>query len=173
VGVRQVIAGSYTSSLGGTNLEYTRKGWSIHLTTFGEDVDETDAYGKTLVEQIYTGANIEIEAVLRVYQAAALTAFWPWTGTFGLVSSSTFPIGRRATDVATAIGALVLTAVTGTPAAGGGTITTATAALPLLAPGFDVNLLLSSQPRDIPLRFRCYPPITQPSDQNLAKMTIT
>lgn len=148
------MAGAYTSTYGGNALNYTKSGYNIHATVKAEKVEETDQGGLTLLDYIYRGAQVSIDAIFKVFTAfsAGGTGFvpWQWGATLGNVYSSSNPIGRLASASAAA---LILTAVTGTPAAGAGLMATLTAALAIVSPDNDMTLVLNSIGRDVPLKW--------------------
>jgi len=170
VATQQVIAGHYTSTYNASSLAYTRRGYILHWTSHAEKIDESDAYGRTLLDGIYQGGDIDIEAICRVDSAAAKAAFWPWGASLGAIASTAAPIGRRFTDVAAAF---VATVVASTPAATFASPTTITASLAILAPEVDQQIIFSSQAREIPLRFVTLPATGGSSDQNVAKLTLS
>ncbi len=75
------------------------------------------------------------------YKAGTIAAMWPW-GAFGTGGVC----GRLASAVAAAT---VFSSTSGTPAASAPA--SVTAALSILAPGYDVNLLYTSKVRKVPV----------------------
>lgn len=146
------VAGAYTGTWNSLALLYTRRGFNLHFTQRGERVEESDLYGRSLIDIIYTGAQVSIDTTCMVYTANIKTVFWPWTGTFGVVYNTTNPIAQLAS---TAGKSLVLTTVANTPAAAGAGPNTVTANPSIISPDNDQTLVLNSQLREVPLRFDC------------------
>ncbi len=165
IAIEQIIAGHYTGTYNAVGLGYTKEGWAIHWTSHAEKIDQTDAYGRTLIELIYQGGDISIITEARVYKAGTTVPFWPWASTIGGIWSAAAPMGVRGTDVAKA---LVLTSVAATPAAGAPA--TATGSLAILSPENDQALILSSVARSVPLKWDLLPTETTGTG---AKMILT
>ncbi len=142
------IAGAYTGTYSGNPLNYTQRGYTLHFTQHGQKINETDLYGRSLVEIVYLGASMTIETVCKVYGSAVVSALWGWESTFGNVYSGLFPISSLASQQGAP---LVLTSVAGTPAAS--SPATFTAGLCIVSPDQDLSLVFNSESRDVPLRF--------------------
>lgn len=150
--IEQVIAGHYVGTYNSVGLGYTKEGYALHFTTHAEKIDQTDAYGRTLIDLIYQGADVSIVTEARLYKAGTIAPFWPWTSAFGAIYSALNPMGTRGTDLAKA---LVLTATSGTPAAT--SPATATGTLAILSPENDQTLIFSSVARSVPLKWDLLP----------------
>jgi hypothetical protein len=97
------------------------------------------------------GGDVEIDYLARIYGANALAAFWPWGGgALGTLSTPAVPIGSLGTTVGKSF---VMNVVPNTPAANNPN--TITAALTILSPDVDLQLLFSSIARDVPIRLSC------------------
>lgn len=132
---------------------YTRRGLTLHYQSHAERVDESDVYGRTLLDLIYQGGDIELDYIARVYGTNVLSAFWPWGGgTFGVISTYAQPVATLGSGVGQAF---VATATANTPAA---TLpATLTASKAILSPDVDQQLIYSSTARDVPIRLVCLP----------------
>lgn len=154
------IAGHYFGAYDSVDLGYTRNGFELQQESKGEAVEETDAFGQSIVDFIYRGGNVYIICDCKVWKAGTITPFWPWGGAAGLsglgiMYSAAAPISRRAQDVASD---LVLTVAANTPAAANtAPITTLTAEKAILPPGSNMKLLFNSKTREVPLRLLCLP----------------
>lgn len=139
------IAGQYTVTYNGVAMgimEGDDGVPTIEQTSHGEEIRNTDAYGKSLIDVIYQGADWFAQYMCMEYKAGPISAFWPF-GAVGVMGV----IGRIEQDLAAA---LVLTAIAGTPAAA--SPATLTAAKAILAPGFNTKLLYGPTLRKVPIR---------------------
>lgn len=154
MGLAAIIAGRYTATHNANSLGITRQGYKLSFSTKDELVDETDAYGLTVIDAITRGMDCSLDFIAREYGAAGiLGAMWPnGGGTFGILQNAANPIGRLATDHANAV---VLTATASTPAAA--SPATLTASECKISEGFNVDLIFDSRARDVPIRFRLFP----------------
>jgi hypothetical protein len=120
---------------------------SVEQTSYEEAVNNTDAYGKSRIDGIYQGGDSSFAGTLMEYKAAGIAAMWPYgaPGVMGI-------IGRLRYALA---GALVLTAISGTPAASSPATLTATYAI--LAANFPIKLLFGPTLRKIPLKMDLLP----------------
>jgi hypothetical protein len=155
-----VIAGHYNGSYSSVDLGITRNGFELQQESKGEAIEETDAFGQSIIDFIYRGGNVYIMFDCKIWKEGTLTPFWPWGGDlglagFGVMYNAGNPISRRAQDAASA---LLMTVTANTPAAGGdATITTLTASKAILPPGSSMKLLFSSKTREVPQRLLCLP----------------
>ena len=114
-------------------------------------VNQTDAFGDSVIDWGYRGGNVFLQFIGKAYKAGAITPFWPW-GTLGKLSTASAPIGRLASDVASA---MVLTSTAATPAVA--TPATITASKSILAPNNPATLLYNSELRNVPIRLQLLP----------------
>jgi len=95
--------------------------WQIRV----QEVSQTDAYGQSLLETVYLGANWRLRYTVQEYPTAnaangnPVNLAWPYAKVTGVANSGVLSpamgtIGQRGSDVD---GVLVLTAAAGTPAA--------------------------------------------------------
>lgn len=146
------IAGAYTSTWNGSALAYTRQGFRLSFTHKAERIEESDIYGLSLIEIIYRGAQMTVDAIFRVYSLATRGALMPWAATFGQTYAAASPISQLATVLNKS---LVLTVVASTPAASGLGPTTLTANPTVLSPDQNFELVFNSTIREVPLRWDC------------------
>ena len=145
-----VVAGAYTNTWSGLNLNYTKQGYNLHMTPKAERVEETDLYALNLIDMIYRGYACSIDAVYKVFSSAVMRAAWEWTLTMGRAYYVSEPLGSLASNGPSA---LTLTAVANTPAATAGNIATLTAPGTIISPDTDVQIALDSRGRDVPIKF--------------------
>jgi hypothetical protein len=154
VGLGTFVAGRYTGTYNSVDLGIMEGGYEISWAISMENIDNTDAYGDTVIDQVLRGMNVFAQWNAKEYKAGPLAAATPLstlppTGTSSLKLGL---IGRLATDVAAT---LVLSATAGTPAAT--SPASLTAAEAILAEGYDVRLLFDSRHRKVPVRMRLLP----------------
>lgn len=109
-------------------------------------------FADTVIDGVYRGSNVFAIAVIKEWTEVIRDAIWPFDEALG----NTGIHGRLLTDIA---GALVFTALPGTPAAVEGPLTR-TYSLAVLAPEHNAETIFGSEERNIPIVFRCYPAIT-------------
>ena len=141
------ISGPYTAAYKSADPGQLKAGFRIVETVHKEDIIGDD-FGETIQEQIYLGENVQCLFDLMEH-AVALNVLIPY-GVWGLIGQ----VGRQ--DVASTLaGALVFTAIAGTPAALIPATLTATNAI--IAANFDVDLLFSPRLREVPVRMQLLP----------------
>lgn len=149
VGGETFIVGPYTATWAGTALGIFEGDAGLPVMEhqiMTEDIANTSAYGKALVDAVYLGNAINFQMVCLEYKAGTIAAAFPQNATKGRLGT----IGVL--QYASQAGALVLTAVAGTPASA--TPATLTSSKTILAPGFSVRLSYGPTLRKVPLRFR-------------------
>lgn len=114
----------------------------LEYTPLQKPIDNTDRYGRSLIETIYTGGNWVAQYTALEYKAGPIGAAFPF-GSLGVMGI----IGRLGSDIAQA---LVFTSTAGTPAAS--TPATITAAKAIIAPNWNVRLLYGPTLRMVPIR---------------------
>lgn len=143
------IAGPYTATYKSLALGQTADGYRLSHQFFKKLITG-DSYGQTPQDEVYQGAEMFIQFRLIQYAAAGVAAImWPY--------ASFLTIGQvgRVSVQQSLIGALVLTAVAGTPAATVPASVTLTNAI--LAEGYPVELLFAPDLREVPIRQRLFP----------------
>lgn len=146
MGLVAVIGGRYSGAYNSSSVGITETGYELQQSVATEDIDETDAYGGSVVDFFYRGANSFLQFSSKEY-AAGISPFWPWS-TLGAMGT----IGRLASAVAAA---MVLTSTSGTPAASAPA--TLTGGSSILAPNFPAGLLYNSKARNVPVRLQLLP----------------
>lgn len=116
----------------------------LEYTNLQKPIDNTDRYGRSIVETIYTGGNWFAQYTALEYKAGPLAVAFPFGASAAGVMGT---IARLGSDIAQS---LVFTSTAGTPAAS--TPTTITAAKALLAPNWNVRLLYGPTLRMVPIR---------------------
>lgn len=153
MGITAPIAGAYTGTLnpagaGATALNYTRQGFNLNFTQKGEKLEESDLFGMTLIEVVGRGSQMTIDCICKVYAAITRDALFPWAGAFGRVYNAALPIAGLAS---VAPDALIFTSVANTPAAS--SPATLTAPCVTLSPDNNLQIVLNSTIREVPLRW--------------------
>lgn len=140
------IGGRYAGTYAASGMGITRDGWDLALNPKGELINQSDAYGQTLLDFFHAGCDVDLIGQGLEYPSM-LSPAWPF-GTYGTMGI----IARLGSAIAAAI---VLTATTGTPAAS--TPATLTASRAIIAPGSQTMLKHSSKLREVPIRWNCLP----------------
>lgn len=140
------VAGRYAGTYGNSNIGVLNDdGYELSYSPKGQEVNDTDAYGMTLVEVIYRGGDWRIRWKTKEWTSGMLGAFQ----IFGQLSSfapALGIIGRKFTDMASA---LVLTVTNGTPAVGNPNTLTASQAI--LSPNSNISTQFTSKVREVPI----------------------
>lgn len=129
----------------------TRQGFELQFDAHAEEVNESDQFGRTLLDLVYQGGTHHLMFESKIYKAGSTVPFWPW-GALGVIATTAAPIGRLGSAVAAST---VLTATANTPAAS--TPATLTASKSILAPNSSLKLLFDSRVRHVPIRLVCLP----------------
>lgn len=146
-----VAAGRYSATYNSVDVGITQTGYELSLESKWQEITPTDAFGDSIIDGVFRGGNCYCQFEGMAYKAGAITPFWPW-GALGILATTAAPIGRLASDVASAF---VLTATAATPAA---TIpATLTASKAILAPNNPAKLLFDSRLRTVPIRLQFLP----------------
>lgn len=146
-------AGGAAAAQGITGDDGFRLVWSIHKQRIGND--GTDQYGLSHLEGIYRGADWSILYRCREYSVNNMNAAWPY-GKVGVVALQ--PIMGTIARLDSAVGGqLVMTNVTGTPAAGN----PATITVPkcIQADGTNYGLEFTSKLREVPIHLQIIPDV--------------
>lgn len=150
-GNETIIAGPYTVTWNGVALGVLEGDQGLptnEANVEGEDVGNTSAYGKSVIDTIYQGANWMASMTCMEYRAGSVAAFWPLNAILGRMGV----MGRRMYDISAP---LIYTAIAGTSAAASpATLTASKAILTVRSAG---RLVYGPTVRRVPLRFRLYP----------------
>jgi hypothetical protein len=145
------IAGAYDGTYNAVAIGVTEQGFDLEQSVKQEVIDESDAYGNTILDYIYRGGDCKIVCDSKEYKAGSYAPYWPW-GALGVHSTASAPIGRLASSVASA---LVLTSKANTPAASKPASLTATYSI--LSPGQAGRLTFNSKLRRVPISLQLLP----------------
>lgn len=151
VGSESLISGPFTATYASVALgvfEGDSGLPTIERVDSAEDVGNTSAYGKAVIDSIFQGSNFTCQFTCLEYKSGPLSAFAPYHATFGAMGT----VGVLLYSLAAA---LVLTAVSGTSASA--TPATLTASKAILLPGFAARLVYGPTLRKVPLRLRLFP----------------
>ena len=154
--VAGAYVGTYTPPAGAAAaLGITETGYRIGQQFRYQEINETDVWGETTIDVIFRGQRCEIGGIFDEVNAPLFRLMFPFTGTVtptGATNLQAGVVGGLGSDSA---GAVVLTAVAGTPAAS----TPATQTFPLVipAPGFDFERVFNSKLRQTPFRLLALP----------------
>ena len=145
------IAGRYATTYNAVNVGILEEGVELQQDSKAEMLERSDAYADALMDFVYRGGNVAYQFDGLAYAAGIITPFWPW-GALGTMATTAAPIGRLASNVASA---LVLTAAANTPAAAAPA--THTASKTILAPNNNARLMYNSKLRKVPIRLLAIP----------------
>lgn len=140
-----------SSSTGATDLGLVDGVRRLRMRSSAQMV-KADRYGDSEIDGIYRGANLSLMMTFKEWTSIIREVLWPYTATAGDMGQVGIS-GRLLTDLA---GQLVLTALTGTPAATAGPATI-TFPKAILAPENDVEIIFGNEKRDIPVVFKIFP----------------
>lgn len=145
-----LIAGQYTAVYNSLAVGPTVEGYRFEYEMFMRLIT-SDAFAESPFDGVYRGFRNSIEfSVLNYNGAASLAAMWPLSAT--LLDGGV--IGRLASAM---WHSLILTAVTGTPAAIAAAPTSLTLPNSMLHENFPVGILFEPDLRELPLRMRIFP----------------
>ena len=147
----EFIAGRYSGSYDSVDVGITSQGYDLGIESRWESIDESDAYGLSLIDGVFRGGNVTLQFESKAFKAGSIAPFWPW-GALGVLYTPTAPISRLASAVASAI---VLSATADTPAASSPATLTGPASI--LAPNNPARLLYNSKLRHVPVRLALLP----------------
>lgn len=143
------IAGPYTATYKTLALGQAAEGYRVSHQFFKRLITG-DTFAEAPQDEVYRGAEMFVNFRLIEYDAAGIAGImWPY-GAY-LINGQVGRVSRQQSIT----GALLLTAIAGTPAAN--TPATFTLTNTILAEGFPVELLHAPDLREIPVRLRCFP----------------
>lgn len=154
------VAGRYSSTIdppgatGATDLGLMEKGYEIEVQHEEDNIVDTDAYARMVIDQVFQGINAWLQGTAKEWKAGPLLAAFPQAvlAPTGATFLGPGVIARLASALA---GVLIMTATTGTPAAAAPATLTATFAK--IAENFPIRWMLGSEHRRLPFRFRMLP----------------
>lgn len=142
-----LVAGAYSGTYNAVALGIQENGFELQFEPHEKLVNQSDAYGETIIDALYTGADHYLQFTGLSYGAGMTAPMWPF-GTLGVMGI----IGRLHSALAMPI---VLTATAGTPAATAPA--TLTGPKSLLAANANPKLLFTTEVRKVPIRLRLHP----------------
>jgi len=141
------VAGHYRGTYAGVSVGDTKGGFELDFSLKGQAIDQSDAYGETLLDYVYRGGDCRITFNCLAYKPGSLNPFSPWSvlGTLG-------PIGKLGSDHAVP---LVLSAAVGTTASNAPASLTGPKAI--TPPNWTGKLLYHSVLREVPVQLAFLP----------------
>lgn len=122
-------------------------------------------YGQTVIDWINQGAAHYVAFVVKEWDAGAKAAMWQAGAALGQVDEAGILMNTKA-------GALVLTAVAGTPAATEGPVTR-TYPLAMLLPGHNLDVTFGPEERNVPIVMVALPEVSSGGSKKLTTYTDT
>jgi hypothetical protein len=155
------VSGPYTCTFNGLPLgTQGDDGFQLNVTLQGQEVNESDAYGMTLVEGIYRGQNWRLRLRGLEWNKTGLLSIvqmFGWQGgnmpgaTANTLAPTLGAIGDRWTKYCQA---LVLTAILGNPPTTPQTLTATNAGF---APNTNTEMIMTSKVREMPIEMVLIP----------------
>lgn len=155
----QFIAGPYSATWNSVASGMLKTGFEIRLKIEKNLVEESQLYGRSVLDAVYAGANCFCGFTLIEWSKAVLTGLLgPYGAAGGNVLFTT--LGGLGTVGVMDSGSgyakpLVLTSIAGTTAAA--SPATLTSAQTALAEGNDISWMMDLQNREVPIVLRLYP----------------
>ena len=146
------VAGRYAGAYNAVDVGITEGGFEVSLGSKAEMVNQTDAFGESLIDGIFRGGECEMQFQAVAYKAGSISPFWPWGGGLGSMATPGAPIAQLFSNVAQA---MVLSSTANTPAAT--SPASLTASKSILAPNNPAKLLFNSTLRKVPVRLAVLP----------------
>lgn len=152
--VEQFVVGSYAATYNGTGTGITENGYRLTHDQKAEGIEQSDLYGKTMLDAIWQGANVSIEFTCLAF-VKGMPVLNPFTASLYQLWAAANPMGRLFSDMAKA---LVMTVTANTPAAAVGVgPATLTANLAILAPNYSATYAFDNTLKKLPLRLQLLP----------------
>jgi hypothetical protein len=130
-------------------------GYELLCTIQGQEVNESDAYGMTLVEAVYRGQNWRLRIRGLEWKSGLLATLQGFGSQVPLVSGVLAPTLANIGDLFTRYpGVLVLTAILGSPPTVPQTLTSQSTTV---APQQQSNFMMTSKVRELPLEMVLFP----------------
>lgn len=143
--------GEYTMTFAGAQVGLvTSGGQHLRFKPRKKKIDDTATYGETLIDGIFRGMDCQLMVTFKEWNTPVKQAIWPYSGAApGGFDGTLGTIGVLDSDRAQAI---VLTAVSGTPAATYGPATL-TAMKAIISDANDLDMIFGPDETDIPVLF--------------------
>lgn len=149
-----VVAGRYSGTWAATSLGITSDdGYELSWVTHAEMINATDAFGNSMLEFLYRGADFKIRWTGLEYSTGSLRPAWPWGA--GGPDGAGFRMATTALLGTASASALTLTATAGTPAAT--RPATLSAAFSVVSPNTQHSLRYTSKVRAVPVELVLFP----------------
>ena len=87
------VAGRYSGTYNAVDVGITDDGYTLQQDLSVEAIDESDAYGGTLIDFIYRGGNAFLRFMSKAYKAGSISPLWPY-GALGVGATAAAPINR-------------------------------------------------------------------------------
>lgn len=142
------IAGPYTATYNSVGVGVTENGFELSQEASYQEISPSDAYGDTVLDLIYRGANVFLQYESKAYKAGSIAPAWPFAALGALGSAGTLMAGAGTPLVKSTVLTRVLT---------DSTPTSITGARSCLAKNFPVRLLFDSRLRTVPIRKQILP----------------
>ena len=153
MGLIAAVAGPYKGTYNATNIGIcSDDGFKLRHTFAQDMVENSDQYGRTIIEGFYLGGNSYLDFTMLEWTAVLPRLFDPYSADAGLLFSTAMPISRAMTGLALPV---VLTATAGTPAAT--KPASVTGAQAILAPNFNREILFNPKHRVMPISLLLLP----------------
>ena len=131
-------------------------GYEISFSPKGQDINDTDQFGMTLIEGIYRGQDWRIRFRSKEFGSAGLLKLLLAWGSIAVVAPAPqAQLGTIGVTYSSLAKVLVLTVTAGTPAAGNPT--SITASLSMNSPNNNISFLMTSKVRETPIETICLP----------------
>lgn len=133
-----------------------KQGYTIGVSYPKQLIQESDAFGETVIDGIGRGANVTIACSSLEWKNGLLEMLFPYQATQLTATGSTyFDIGVVGVLDSNKAGTLILTSTANTPAASAPATLTAT--LAIIKENHELTWALDSRLREVPIALRVYP----------------
>ncbi|MFO0801485.1 MAG: hypothetical protein U0804_28805 [Gemmataceae bacterium] len=141
------VAGRYSLTYNSVDAGLSRDGHRLNVNFLKRAIDQSDLYGRTLIDSLYMGVRCRLTLQALEYAAKTTGPLWPYAA-LGVLGGTS----RLDSNLAQTI---VMTATAGTPAAAAPA--TWTASKGIIAENNNADLLYGADLREVPLSFQIYP----------------
>lgn len=162
--ILQVVSGPFDAIYAEGVMGYTRRGFDIAFMNHAEPINETDTFGRSLLDAVHQGGDCTINAIYRIWSQAVADMMNPFSkanASLGELNSLNVAIGQLYSNMASP---LILNVVAATPAAIAFP-TSITAEKAIIAPNSGASFTLSSMAREVPISLALLPygPLSGPN----------